>query len=518
VSHEVHWKIVEDLALAGEDYDAPMITRPFQTLCWTYSVLLMLLAGCGPAPIREFQIPPAASVNAATRPAERIPFWWGVSTSAFQFEEPPDAASVNPPPAASPQPLPQTDWDIFCKSGKGKGPRDDRISSYSNCDRDIRALKALGVTHYRFSVEWARVEPKPGQFDEHAIAHYVEFAKHLRAENITPIVCLWHFSLPDWLCDFKNPATHGWFHPDAVTAWERYVRRMARELSPYVQYMAPQNEPNLYALAVSLGVFPPGKTMNREFYSRLIDREIDLFNRAAAIMREENKDARIISIQDILYWERDPLDLLGIYYDLSQKFNYAHLDGIAANIDYLGFNYYQREIASPLALANQKHRRGPDVSDLGWFIDPQGLEIEIVELSRRYRKPLIITENGIATEDDYKRQIYLFQHLLAIRRTLDAGYDVRGYFHWSLADGFEWSNGYGPRFGLFELSSDKKTLMPRQSARLYHFFIENKFMETDALVNPSPPELASQSGAQEQTGSTNGGSRAARGGASPYLE
>lgn len=386
----------------------------------------------------------------------------------------------------------KTDWDLFRDTGRLKTPRDSRVASYSHIERDISALKLIGVTHYRFGIEWARVEPSPGQFDEKAINHYVLLAKRLTEEKITPVVCLCHFSLPDWLSDFKQPDKHGLLHPDANAAWERYVRRMSVALAPYVQYFAPQNEPNIYALALTVGVFPPGRAMNAEFYRRLTQRQIDLFNRAAAIIREEKKDAKIISIQNIIHWQQDPLDILGIWYKMAIQHNLAHLDGIANNIDFLGFNYYQRETASLVAMAAQSRRKGDDVSDLGWIIDPEGLEAEIVDLSSRYRKPLLIMENGIATTDDDKRQTYLLRHLQAIRRTLDAGYDVRGYFHWSLCDNFEWHKGYEPRFGLFEVSADREILIPRRSAELYHSLIEHKIMSRDGAFPPMQPKLETQ--------------------------
>jgi len=128
----------------------------------------------------------AASVNAATRPSEETPFWWGISTSAYQFEEP--AAQSTSAPSDSKDVTAnlsfQTDWDLSYQAGKIKTPRDDRVASYSHAERDISALKQLGVTHYRFGVEWARVEPKPGQFDEQAIAHYVQLARKRFGEQV----------------------------------------------------------------------------------------------------------------------------------------------------------------------------------------------------------------------------------------------------------------------------------------------------------------------------------------------
>src|SRR5262249_1746723 len=138
-----------------------------------------------------------------------------------------------------------------------------------------------------------------------------------------------------------------------------------------------------------------------------------------------------------------------------------------------------REIASPRGFLDQGLRSGENVSDIGWISDPAGLEFEIAELTRRYHKPMLVTENGIADSTDLKRQLYLFQHLLAIRRARQAGYDVRGYFHWTLADDYEWMLGYKPKFGLYEADRVSRQLVAKPSADLYRYFIASQFMSAN---------------------------------------
>lgn len=421
-----------------------------------------------------FVLKPADAALDAVRPATPPPFWWGVAVSSFQTEEPSDHGGN----------AVLTDWDLFEKK-KGSPARDARVASFSQFERDLAALKYLGVTHFRYSVEWARVEPSPGVTDENALNHYVTMARRLREEGIEPIVCLWHFTFPSWLCDFDHPSRHGWLHPDAPAAWERFVRTVASRLAADVQLFAPQNEPNMYATAVAMGIFPPGRSRSKSYYDRLTAREVEMFLRAAAIVRESRPDAKMLSIQNIIHFERDAFDLLGTWFDMAQEQKYLHLDGIASAVDYVGMNYYQREVASPLAPWAQSHRKGDDVSDLGWIIDPEALEEEIVLLSRRYKKPIVIMENGIADATDQKRPAYLHGHLKAIRRTLDAGYDVRGYFHWSLVDNYEWMHGYDAKFGLFAVAAPSKPLVPKASAELYRSLIAGRVMNPDVAF----PEL-----------------------------
>lgn len=382
-------------------------------VCGALILISLSSAACSTSPAL-----PAALPQAALRPVDPPPFWWGVFASSYQTEDKATGIGENGF---------LTDWDLF-KETRGAVARDDRVASYTNFERDLAALKHLGVTHYRFSIEWARVEPSPGAFDDSAVEHYVTVARRLREEGIEPVVCLWHFIFPVWLCDFEQPSQHGWLHPRTTDAWGLYVTTMSERLAPYVQLFAPQNEPNAYALNMMVGSFPPGLPLGEAYYDELTQTEVQTLLQAAAIIRTARADAKIISIQNIIHWKRDVFDWFGLY-DKALAYNYKHLDGIAGAIDYLGFNYYQGEIASPLSIFFVSGRTGANVSDMGWFIDPEGLEIEIVELSRRYRLPLIITENGIADRTDLMRQLYLTSHLQAVRRTLDANYDVRGYFH-----------------------------------------------------------------------------------------
>lgn len=447
---------------------------------------LVAQAGCIHPTSQKYDIPPAPKSMMMARAAEPQPFWWGVSTSPYQVEGP---ARLDGGESRSFK----TDWDLLNELGKLKAARDRRIDSFECFERDLAALKYLGVTHYRFGIEWARVEPAPGAFDEAAIGHYVMMARRLREEGITPVVCLWHFTLPDWLCNMvEDPDAHGWFHPDAPAAWERYVTRMTKALAPHVELFAPQNEPNIYALAVSIGIFPPGKSLGKPYYEKLTVREAELFLRAAEIIRAERPGAKIISVQNIIHWERDAFDFFGIWYDLALRHNYEHLDRVAAAVDYVGFNYYQREVASPLALWAQSLRKGENVSDLGWIIDPRGLEEEIVELARRYQKPMVIMENGIADAGDEKRQLYLLQHIQAVRRVREAGYDLRGYFHWSLMDNYEWTHGYRQKFGLFAVEPGEAghppELVPKPSANLYRFLIKNALRDVQNESIEGEPE------------------------------
>lgn len=384
----------------------------------------------------------------------------------------------------------RADWDLFGDLGQVREP-DDRVGSFTHFERDLAALKYLGVTHYRFGVEWARVEPEPGVFDQSAIDHYVNVARRLKEEGIEPLVCFWHFSFPYWIGDASNPDQHGWLHPHAADAWGVYVKVMARALAPHVELFAPMNEPNAYAFGMNIGFFPGARRFNDAYYQRLDDRLIETFLQAAAIIRSVRADAKIITIQSITAWRRDSFDPFGALYNLGLDHNYSHLDAVVSAVDYVGINYYQRAVASPLFFLSILNTSGDNVSDLGWVIDPEGLEVQIVEFSRRYKKPIIITENGLADRSDRKRPGYLYSHMLAVRKTLEADYDVRGYFHWTLTDSFEWLFGYDHQFGLFRLDTASNTLVPKASADYYRSLIAARFMDSDVDVASLAPDTSS---------------------------
>jgi len=417
-----------------------------------------LLCGCARS---EFEVDReiTASRNAAGPPEDR-PFWWGVSTSSYQTE---DAG-----PAAENLGF-KTDWDLACESGFIDHARGQGTWSYSQVERDIAAMKSIGVTHYRFSVEWARVEPRPGEFNEAAIAHYANVARTVREAGIEPVVTLWHFTFPSWLSS-ESYSRHGWLHPRCAERWGPFVRKMVGALAPHVETFAPQNEPNAYAFGVLIQYFPPGGRPSYRRYLRILDAEAEAFIEAAKIIREIRADARVISVQSIIHWKKNLLDVGRFWYRKGLEYNYYHLDRIVEACDWIGINYYFREMAWPLSRWSQAMRRGRDVSEAGWYMDADGLAVEIAALSRRYGKPILITENGVPDKTDRTRQRYLMDHVFAVRRAIAQGHDVRGYFHWSLMDNYEWASGYEANFGLFAVDPRSRALVPKESARLFCLF------------------------------------------------
>jgi len=162
-----------------------------------------------------------------------------------------------------------------------------------------------------------------------------------------------------------------------------------------------------------------------------------------------------MSVEALPWWERAPLDPGGAIFETMIHGNVDHLDRIYDVCDILGINYYYSQAPGPISLLAEPYRRGHNFTMMGWRINPDGLYKEIRRVGDRYGKPMMITENGIATPDDSKREWYMQSHIAAVGRAIRDGYDVRGYFAWSLADNYEWHYGYKALFGLARM--DPKT-------------------------------------------------------------
>ena len=423
-------------------------------------LLVCLLAGCvNPInPLGKFDPTPRVS-GAIPAPTKSEKFAWGISTASYQYEDP--AVKAGTPEYFS------TDWDILVSQGKAP-PKGNALYSWTAFERDLQALKVIRPTHYRFSIEWARVEPRPGVYNEEAIQGYIRMARELKNLGIEPVICLWHFTFPDWLYDKANPGASNWLHPTVRTRWNAYVEKMVKATAPYTKYYAPQNEPNgQITTAYIVGQWPPAMNLAFGHYWQAIDASTGMFRDAASRIKAIKPTARVLSVEALPWWERAPLDPGGLIYNTMIHGNTDHLDRIYDVCDILGINYYYSQAPGPVSLLAGPSMRGKKFTMMGWRIDPDGLYNEIKRVATRYGKPMMITENGIATRDDAKREWYMQNHLAAIGRAITDGYDVRGYFAWSLADNYEWHYGYTATFGLSTMNPATKVRELKPSAKYF---------------------------------------------------
>lgn len=430
-----------------------------------FLLLLLTLAfsGCI-SPVPHYR-PPAKAIVLKKLPKE--PFWWGTSTASFQNEDRGCAPGSKW--------YYRTDWDCFADEG-GAPPRgDEGVFSWSEFDKDLAALRKLGVNHFRFGVEWARIEPRKGVINEAALRQYAGMARKCREAGIEPLITLWHFTFPDWLCP-KDKTKANFLNPDVRTAWQAHVRRVVKATKGDVRIYIPQNEPNgALQLGWLAAHWPPGLLMRPGSYKKAMRVSADMFRDAAGIVREERPDALIMGIYSLPHWNKARfLDPTRSVYNLMQHQNFDQLDMVADTCDLIGVNYYYSQQASAIRFIfrpSGEHNSG--YTQLGWEIVPTGLYHILKDIDGRYHKPIVITENGIGTQSGQKSIRYFREHIAQMRRAINEGVDVRGYFPWTLVDNYEWTEGWNhAQFGLF--SYDKKThnRIPTPSALWYAKFIE----------------------------------------------
>ena len=332
---------------------------------------------------------------------------------------------------------------------------------YHRFREDFDIARALGHNAHRFSIEWSRIEPEKGQFDEAAIAHYREVIAALRARGMEPVVTLWHWTLPQWVVD-----AGGWDSEDTAGYLRRYCERVVEEYKDEVRLWVILNEPQYWvAHAYVKGVFPPAE--------RNIVHALTAFLHLA----EAHKSvyARLKSLYpDLQFGAVESMGWIepAVGRWMLQWFrNFAFAFLVRRHIDFMGVNYYRsRRIG-------KKDAYGPHASDMGWDIYPQGLGGVLKSAARWIRKPIYVTENGIADAQDEKRAEFIRGHIVEIAKAKKEGIDIRGYFHWSLLDNFEWDSGFWPRFGLVEVDYRTKERIVRPSAEIYKKIIKSSDSE-----------------------------------------
>lgn len=419
-------------------------------------------------------------------PPRRFPpgFLWGTATAAHQVE----GYNTN-----------NQWWDWEQQPGRiWHGDRSGAACDWwRNAEADFDRAAALGQNAHRLSVEWSRIEPSKGVFDVSALGRYRAMLQGLRQRGITPMVTLHHFTNPRWL-----EAQGGWLHPNAPGLFARFVERAVGALGDLCALWVTINEPTVYATqSYVFGTWPPGEIS--------IPRALRV---TAALLRGHAAAAEVIH-------RLDPAFKVGLAHNLrlfdpatsalgdvavaaaqDHLFNGVVLDALGsgrlppplgtglvvsetlrAATDFIGLNYYTRDhVAFDWRVPGDLFGRrftppGAPQSDVGSDgrayseLYPDGLYRALQRLAR-LGLPIYITEMGLPDADDNQRPAFLLSHLGALQRAIQAGVDVRGVFVWTLVDNFEWSEGWGLRFGLYALDERTQERRLRPSGALYAAF------------------------------------------------
>lgn len=325
-------------------------------------------------------------------------------------------------------------------SGKG-------ADHYNLYEEDFDTLAALNMNAFRFSIEWSRIEPEEGVWDPLALEHYRLYLHALKRRHIEPFVTLWHWTLPEWF------AAKGGFEKGAnIKYFVRFAEKVLGELGEHFRYVIVLNEPAIY---VSKGYlerdWPPSlesKPKAAKVYINLLRAHKRVYKAAKKV----NRKFKIGIAENCAHiYAGDNALLSKISARLAVYGNDFFLARIRRQLDFVGLNYY----FSNRFYGNRVHNEDRQLSDLGWDMHPREIEFVLQRLHKKFRLPIIVTENGLADHADEWRQWWLMETILGMQKAIDKGVKLEGYLHWSLLDNFEWAYGFWPRFGLVKV--DYKT-------------------------------------------------------------
>jgi len=330
---------------------------------------------------------------------------------------------------------------------------------FNRFSEDFNLARKIGLNAYRFSLEWSRIEPEEGVFNEEALDYYHKMIRVLKAYNIEPFLTVWHWTEPLWfsaLGGFKNKKAPKYF--------ARFVKVVAERYKEDIKFWITLNEPEIYSMNSFLrGIWPPQKRGIYNFY--IVMRNLAKSHRRAyRIIKKINPQAQVGIAKNNTYFEAANNKFINrTLKKLADKYwNDYFLGKIAHRQDFIGLNYYFHDRIDGSFRQNENRK----VSDLGWELYPEGIYHVLKDL-KKYNKPIFITENGLADSEDKHRAWYIEEILKNVGRAIKDGVDVRGYFHWSLLDNFEWAHGFWPRFGLIEVDYETQGRTLRKSAQKY---------------------------------------------------
>ena len=423
-------------------------------------------------------------------------FVFGAATSAYQIEG-----------ALGEDGRGESIWDRFC-AVPGAVLNGDTgavaCDSYHRYREDVRLARELGLDAYHFSIAWPRVVPEGrGRVNEAGLDFYDRLVDELLAAGIAPYPTLYHWDLPQPLED-----EGGWPVRGTAEAFAEYVEAVAARLGDRVGHWLTQNEPWVVAwLGYGTGVHAPGRrseadavaaahhvllshglaleVLRRESPASRVGLSVDLIPMHP--LTDSEADAAAARAQDVARnrWILDPLlrgaypkECLARFGSFLPQTAADDLSVISAPLDFLGVNYYRRNVVQ--ADAGIVSPEGREYTTMGWEVGPEFLHELLVQLRDEYDvPPLVVTENGAAFADtvadgrvdDPRRAAYLEGHVEAVARALADGVPVTGYFVWSLLDNFEWAQGYSQRFGLVYVDYATLERTPKMSYAWYRDFI-----------------------------------------------
>ncbi|MBA4385108.1 MAG: glycoside hydrolase family 1 protein [Anaerolinea sp.] len=374
---------------------------------------------------------------------------------------------------------------------------------------DLTRAKESGQNAHRLSIEWSRIQPTQDTWDDSALQKYVEIMRWMVSRDMTPMVTLHHFSDPLWLVE-----QGGWENPNTPVFFARFCRKAVNALKDYVNLWITINEPNVYVMEGWVeGVFPPGKN-NLGLAAKVLEHLVRGHAAAYKIIHEMQPTAQVgvavnfRSLKPAHDW--NPLDRLPAAIQ-HQIFNNAFHSCLKTGVlnmvlkkvkipeargtqDFIGLNYYSRDIVhfditKPGSLFGRlEYPKHADLSSTGFIANiPEGMW-DGLRWAHHFELPIIITENGVEDNTDTMRPRYMIEHLHQVWKAANYNWRIKGYFHWSLVDNFEWERGWTQRFGLWGLETKTQERIRRNSVDLYEEICKENGISS-GMVEKYAPEI-----------------------------
>ena len=394
-------------------------------------------------------------------------FYWGAATAAYQVEGGID----------------NTDW--------AKAATEDRVphcglacDHFNRYEADFDIAKDLGHTAHRLSVEWARIEPVEGEFNHEAIEHYRNVLQALKERNIKPFVTLWHFTLPLWFSESGS-----FERADSPEIFARYSAFVVKELGDLCDHFSTMNEPNVFGSNGWLrGSWPPFKRFAvtdmvsitnsgrmhdskaskgfKPFFTYLkVMKNLALsHNEAYKSIKKVSPSTEVSVVKHVIVFAANwnPINKLKAAI-ANYSWTSVFMNRVIDHTDSIGLNYY---FYTQFGDTKQWKK-----TDMDWNFAPEHIYDALMRLSK-YKKPLFVSEGGLADADDSDRAEYIQKQVAGTWRAIQDGADVRGHLYWSLMDNYEWALGFGMRFGLIEIDYETLKRTVRPSAYVYKEIIE----------------------------------------------
>jgi beta-glucosidase len=355
-------------------------------------------------------------------------------------------------------------------------PSGDAIDHYHRYDADFALLASYGHNAHRFSIEWSRIEPEPGEMSLAALDHYARVLDSLHEHGLTPFMTLHHFSSPRWI-----HADGGWASPGIVDRFRAFADVVGRRLGDRVPFVCTINEPQIVALTGYQGTgFPPGAGDRTLFWP--VTRNLIAAHKAALesfkAHAPHTQVGITLSVTDFQAADEESRELrdrvhhrmVQVYYDalrtgvVKGPSLEEDIGGLAGSSDFVGVQYYSRSVLREGRIAPPPP--GAETTQMGYEVVPESF-VAVLNNARDADVPIYVTENGIGTDDDRQRIRFISSHLAAVRQAMDEGADVRGYIYWCAIDNFEWTFGFSRTFGLIACDRGTFERRPKPSAEYF---------------------------------------------------